>query len=265
MKIFEIVDGEVNLSIGILLYYEKEGTCIIELQEYLDEWTAPLLLTAYVKKKIYTIPRDVSLMWVRERVIPSGRQNIDDILRNHGLKSYDEMKFLEISGGKCSQDSLYIRKVECLPQYVLDRMGRNIVECVAAENNTVLCFFEDDEVRKIDLAQLKQVECVDKVIGNVELFRSCKVGTGGYFITFNDSIDIPAGILHKSGKEIPLTLGDFKAFVKKNVVDTTESCDILMCSRQNIAYLIEKQQLAPVKSEVRGNLYLKGQVLRNKW
>ena len=265
MKIFEIVDGEINLSVGVLLYYEKEDTCIIELQEYLDEWTAPLLFTAYVKKKIFTIPRDISLMWVRERVIPSGRQNIGDILKNHGLKSYNEMKFLEISEGKCSQDALYIRKVESLPRYVLDRRRRNIVECVSTENNTLLCFFEDDEVRKIDLTSLKRVEGIDKVIGNAGLFQSCKVGTGGYFITFNDSIDIPADILHKSGQAIPLTLNDFKAFVKKNVVDTTESCDILGCSRQNIYYLIERQQLAPIKGEVRGNLYLKGQILKNKW
>lgn len=51
MKIFAIIDGETTLLTGILLYYEKEGTCVIELPEYLDEWTAPLLFTSYVKKK----------------------------------------------------------------------------------------------------------------------------------------------------------------------------------------------------------------------
>lgn len=57
---FAIIDEETTLLTGILLYYEKEGTCVIELPEYLDEWTAPLLFTSYVKKKIYTIPRDIS-------------------------------------------------------------------------------------------------------------------------------------------------------------------------------------------------------------
>lgn len=51
MKIFAIIDEETTLLTGILLYYEKEGTCVIELPEYLDEWTAPLLFTSYVKKK----------------------------------------------------------------------------------------------------------------------------------------------------------------------------------------------------------------------
>ena len=118
MKIFEIIDEENKLLAGILLYYEKEGTCIIELPEYLDEWTAPLLFASYVKKKIYTIPRDISFLWVKERVIPSGRQNIKSILAQHHMESYDEMKFLEISAGRCSQDSLYIRKIDDLPEFV---------------------------------------------------------------------------------------------------------------------------------------------------
>ena len=37
MKIFAIIDEETTLLTGILLYYEKEGTCVIELPEYLDE------------------------------------------------------------------------------------------------------------------------------------------------------------------------------------------------------------------------------------
>ena len=90
MKIFAIIDEETTLLTGILLYYEKEGTCVIELPEYLDEWTAPLLFTSYVKKKIYTIPRDISFLWVKERVIPSGRQNINDILAHHNIWKREE-------------------------------------------------------------------------------------------------------------------------------------------------------------------------------
>jgi hypothetical protein len=96
MKIFKIIDEENDLLSGVLLYYEKSRTAIIELPEYLDEWNAPLLFTGYIKKKIYTIPRDMSFCWIKERVIPSGRQNIGDILNTHHLKSYDEMQFLEI-------------------------------------------------------------------------------------------------------------------------------------------------------------------------
>ena len=265
MKIFEIIDAELELSMGVLLYYKKEKTCIIELQEYLDEWTAPLLFTSYVKQHIYTIPRDISRLWVQERVIPSGRQNIKEILAHHNLKEYDEMTFLEISDGKCSQDSLYIKKIESLPEYVLVRTEHNIEECVMSEKQRLLCFFVDGTVKKIDLADICEVEGVDKIIKNDKLYQSGKVGTGGYFITFNDSIDLPSRILYERGERIPLCLGDFTAFVQNNVIDTTQSCNILQCSRQNVAYMVSHQQMIPIKEDVRGNLYLKGDVIRNQW
>lgn len=265
MKIFEIIDEENNISVGVLQYYEKEKTCIIELQENLDEWTAPLLFTSYVNKHIYTMPRDISFMWVRERVIPSGRQNIKEILNNHGLKSYDELRFLEISEGRCSQDSLYIRQINDLPDYVIERKKRNLLDCVVLDNNALLCFFADDSTKKVDLYALKYFKGVDKIIKNKSLYESGMVGTDGYFATFNDSIDIPVSILYEAGTEIPLSLHDLTTFVKKNVVDTSTACSILECSRQNIAYMKAQEQLNTVKEDVRGSLYLKGEVISKKW
>jgi len=121
MKIFHIIDEERKLLVGALFYEEKERTCHIELLEYLDEWTAPLLFTGYIKQKIYSISQDVSLLWVEERVIPSGRQNLQSILEHHQINGYDEMKFLEISEGRCSQDSLYIKESNAVPDFVKGR------------------------------------------------------------------------------------------------------------------------------------------------
>lgn len=265
MKIFEIIDEENNMSIGVLQYYEKEKNCIIELQENLDEWTAPLLFTSYVNKHIYTMPRDISFMWVRERVIPSGRQNIKDILNNHGMKSYDEMRFLEISEGRCSQDSLYIKQLNALPDYVIERKKKNIIDCVTLDNNVLLCFFADNSTKKIDLHMLEYIKGVEKIINNKLLYESGMVGTDGYFATFNDSIDIQADTLYKAGTKVSLSLHDFKTFIRKNVVDTSEACNILECSRQNIAYMIAQEQLGTIKEDVRGSLYLKGEVVSKKW
>ena len=129
----------------------------------------------------------------------------------------------------------------------------------------VLCFFADESVRKVDLSKLVEVEGVEKIIANEVLFQSGKVGTGGYSVVFNDSIDIPAAVLYETGVKIPIKLSDFIAFIRKNVYDTTESCYMLECSRQNISYLVKQQQLSPVKEEVKGNLYLKGDIINNQW
>lgn len=265
MKIYEIYDEDNELSVGVLLYYEKEKSYIIELQENLDEWTAPLLFTAYVRKRIYTIPRDISYLWVKERVIPSGRQNLGAILARHHLKEYNEMTFLEISEGRCSQDSLCIRRIETLPTFVKKRTQRNIVECMITEDNQILCIFANDVIKKVNIAELTYIDDVKKIINNKALFDSIKVGTGGYSIVFNESIDIPAGILYEKGIVIPLSLRDFTLFVQKNVLDTSECCEVLECSRQNISYIVKEKHLTTVKENVKGNLYFKGDVLRNKW
>lgn len=265
MKIFEIIDEEENLIIGTLLYYENEKEFIIELSEGLTEWTAPLLLTAFVKRGVYTIPRDISMLWVKERIIPSGRQNIGSILSTHKLKAYDEMKFLELSQGRCSQDSMYIKKTDTLPGYVQKRNLQNLTDCMVLESNKILCFFNDGTVRKIDLLKLPPVDGLDKVLKNNRLFNSCKIATGGYSVTFNDSIDIPSHVLYSNGKLIPLEYKDFISFAKKNLLDTSSACDELDCSRQNLSYMVKQGQLAPVKENVKGNLYLKGEVLKNKW
>ncbi len=265
MKSFEIIDAELGISIGILLHYEDSSEFIIELRDNLDEWTAPLLLTSFVKKGIFTIPRDISFLWVKERVIPSGRQNIGAILDTHKLKHYEEMKFLEISKGKCSQDHLFIERIPDLPEYVIERQAKNLLDVSMLDSDILLCFFADETVRKVDLTKLSGQNDVDKVISNEALYRSGKVGVGGYALTFNDSIDIPAWQLYEAGEIIPLTMRDFKRFIKNNVLGTGECCELLECSRQNIAYLVKKKQLEPLKIHETGNLYLRGDVEKIRW
>lgn len=264
MKIYEILDEENRSSVGVLLYYEKKREFIVELQESLDEWTAPLLFSGLVKNHIYTIPRTMSYIWVKERVIPSGRQNISQILKNQKMGAYDEMKLLELTHGKCAQDSLYIRKIDEVPQYVSDRK-KNITDCVACEQHKILCFFSDDCVKKINLQNFTDLEGISKVLQNEMLYRSCMVGTGGYSITFNDAIDIPSTMLYERGEQLPLTKNDFVCFAQSNLLDTSESCDLLECSRQNISYLIKREQIQPIKEDIKGNLYMKGDVLRQTW
>ena len=265
MKSYEIIDGEHGALVGVLLYYEKSGTFVIELTDGLDEWTAPLLFTSYVKNRIYTIPRDASLLWVRERVIPAGRQNIQDILANHRLKEYDEMRFLEISGGRCSQDSLYIRKTENLPDFVQERMRTNLRDCLICGGTDVLCFFVDGTLRKTDLSKLGGAYGADKVLKKAALLKSGKVSPGGYSLTFGDAIDIPARTLYEAGEEIPLGMNDFLAFVQNNILDTPQACGLLECSRQNLSYMIKQGKMDTVREDVRGNLYLKSDVLKNLW
>ena len=259
MKYFDIFDSENGYSVGTLIYFEREKAFITELVSGLDEWSAPLLFASYVKRGILTIPRDVSLAWIRERIIPSNRQNINQILKNHKLKEYSEIKFLEISEGKCSQDSLIIKKTEVIPEYVKKRMQSNISD-VLVSDDSLLVFFKDDTLRKIPQEKLYKIDGAGKLQNNRLLLESGKAGAGGYYVTFNNSIDIPAAELYKTGIKLPLKKSDFINFVRKNILDTSEVCSMLECSRQNLNYLINKDLLKPIKENVKGNLYQKGDV-----
>lgn len=265
MKIYEIYDDDNNRSVGVLLYYPKEKAYIVELENDLDEWTAPLLFTAFVKKGIFTMPRDASYLWVRGRVIPSGRQNIKSILKNHHLREYDEMKLLELSRGRCSQDNMYIREIAKLPNYVISRQKRNLTDCTVLDDTNILCFFADGKTRKIDLTETDNDDLAEKVCKNKKLMNSCMVGVGGYYITFNNSIDVPAAELYRAGKLIPLSLADFITFAGFNIIDTPQCCDELSCTRQNLAYMTDHGLFEPIKMNTRGNLYLKSDVLRSRW
>lgn len=69
----------------------------------------------------------------------------------------------------------------------------------------------------MDIATLDNVDADDiaKVIRHKDLYESGQIGVGGYYITFNNSIDIPAWALYGAKETLPLTLEDFKKFTQK--------------------------------------------------
>ena len=265
MKSYAIYDEELErlLPIGYLFYYEKSESFIIELCEDLDEWEAPLLFQKLVREKKYTVSREYSLLWIKERVIPSGRQNIGSILKNHRLKKYSEMALLNLSKGRCSQDNCYITEVSKteIQENIKERMKKNVLECFPTEDNQMLCLFKDDVVMKVDLLKLlDEYKDLSYVVKNRNLLDSVKVGVGGYSIIFNDSIEIQVSDLRDNGVRIPLTSKDFYTFVGRNVIDTTRTCEMLECSRQNLSYLIRMDKIEPIIRGEKENLYLKGEV-----
>ena len=84
MKIFAIRDesAEIQKNLAYLIYYEAEKRFYIELPENSDPWELPVLLDSFVKDNEYTVNSYWSKIWVEQRIIPSDRQNIAEILRD---------------------------------------------------------------------------------------------------------------------------------------------------------------------------------------
>ena len=267
MKSYAIYDADLNrtIPIGYLFYYEKAEEFVIELCEDLEEWDAPLLFQGLVRQGIYTVSCEDSLLWVKERVIPSGRQNIGMILKSHHLKKYSEMALLALSKGRCAQDACYLNEVREweVPETIVERRKKNVQECFVTEDKQLLCMFKDNTVRKVDLTKLvDSYNSVVHVLKNEDILRSAKVGVGGYSVTFHGTIEIPATELRKVGILLPLTTADFCDFVRNTVIDTTEACDKMECSRQNLSYMVKEGKVNPVIRGTKENLFLKGEIER---
>lgn len=267
MKIFAIRDEYDNekKDLAYLLYYEKGKQFYIELPDDVDEWEAPLLFASFVNKGERTINSYWSKEWVRQRITPSDRQNISDILRDNKLKEYDEFDLLMLAKGRCAQDDYYLTELEEkeLPKDVTKRFRMRIEDVVPLQGNNLLVFFSDGTIKKCSLTDyFKQNQRFSILLSRPELFFAIKTQIGGYGVMWDYSLMISHKTLYKIGKTIPLTVDDFKLFVTERIVNTSEAAEILGCSRQYVNELVKKQLLHPVKTFEKNTLFLKSEVLQ---
>lgn len=167
MKV-SVIKDEYNNSLGYLIYYEYDSSFIVELPEDADEWKTPLLLSSYVKRKKFTVYPDDALMWVKERIVTSSRQNIASILKDSNLKEYDEYKLLMMNDGRCSQDNYCLAGYNSIPSFILERQKLLIKDFLILESRDILLFFNNNESR------------IYKILG----FESISISAGGYGLFF---------------------------------------------------------------------------------
>lgn len=270
MKIFAIRDDYNNLKdLAYLIYYEKEKRFYIELPEACDEWEVPMPLAHFVRNGEITVNSYWSEVWVQQRIIPTDRQNLEQILKDNGLKQYDEFELLKLGHGRCAQDDYYIEQLseDELPKELRIRFKHKIDNVVPLSDFNLLVFFCSGEVKKCNVKiLLEKNEKLKKYLSVDEnRFNSLKIATGGYGIIWNDDMYISYSELYKCGKSIPLSHEDFKSFISHSVVSSTEAAGLLQCSRQNINDLVERGKLKPIKSTPKTTLFLKNDILKRAW
>lgn len=270
MKIFAIKDEmqDKNKNLGYLVYYEKEKNFYIELPENADPWETPLLLDSFVKKGEHTINAYWSKLWVQQRIVPPDRQNIGLVLKDNGLDCYDEYELLLLADGRCAQDDYYLEATTEaeLPDELKERFQKKVEDVIPLQDRQLLVFFRDGMVRKCDMKPLFEKErTFFPLLEKEQLFCEVSVQSGGYGVRWGENLTISDKELYAYGKEIPLSLKDFKDFVAFRVVSGAEAADILECSRQNIVDLVHRGKLHPIKKEQKNTLFLKSEVIQRKW
>ena len=270
MKVFAIRDktDKAGKDLAYLFYYEADRRFYIELPEAADPWETPLLLSSFAQKGEYTVNSYWSRLWVQQRIVPSDRQNISQILRDNGLKNYDEYSLLMLSNGRCEQDDYYLVPIEerALPTKILRRFDKKVEDVIPLQKSCLLVLFRDGTIKKCDLTEYFEKTPQFSVLARrPDYFHHVEIQPGGYGVQWDDNLSIPDSVLYKMGKHIPLSADDFKAVAVERIINAAEAAEILNCSRQYISELVKTEKLHPIKAWEKNTLFLKSEVLRWNW
>ena len=270
MKIFAIRDeaDPRRKDLAFLLYYEHTRQFYIELPNQADPWDTPLLLSSFAEKGVESVNSYWSRLWVQQRIVPPDRQNIQQILRENGLKEYDEYALLILAKGRCAQDDYYLvpLREEQLPEEIRARFEWKLEDMVPLSENKILLFFRNGTVRKCDLtAYFSEHREFAVLLAKPEYFKNVQLQPGGYGITWGDSLMIDHHTLAGMGVELPLSHDDFCSFVRECVINTQEAAELLNCSRQYVNELVRNQKLHPIRATEKNTLFLKSEILKRNW
>ena len=270
MKIFAIRDetDPASKDIAFLIYYERDKRFYIELPENADPWETPLLLSSFLKRGEHTVNAYWSITWVQQRITPSDRQNLGQILKDNGLEAYDEFDLLMLADGRCAQDDYYLVSVseEDLPESFVRRFQKKVEDVVPLTKKQLLVFFRDGNVKKCDVESfLANDKAFSPIWKDENLFRSVSIQPGGYGVCWGENLNIADDVLYDRGKDVPLSLEDFRRFVESRVVNTAEAAELLGCSRQNIEDLIRRNKLHFIKATPKNKLFLKSEIIQRNW
>ncbi|SDB28707.1 hypothetical protein SAMN02910298_01392 [Pseudobutyrivibrio sp. YE44] len=142
-----------------------------------------------------------------------------------------------------------------------ERQKNNIYECFPIVENRIICLLNDDTVLEVDLRKcLEDVPKLETILSNERLLSTLKVDAGGYSVSINEDIIIEKRVLLEHGIVIPIYAQVFRDFAKHSIVNTTEACTMLECTRQNMSHLIKTNVLHPLKNGWRENVFLRGEI-----
>lgn len=265
MRIYAIKDetDQTRKTLAWLIYYEKAKRFYIELPDKADPWKTPLLLSSFIEKGEKSINAYWSEMWVNQRIVPSDRQNLGQILKDNKLTEYDPYELLMLANGRCAQDDYYLEYItnDKLPKELINRLEKKIEDVVPLSNYGLLVFFRNGIVKKCALKNhLENNRRFKVLLSNHNLYNSLKVSVGGNGVCWGEELEITSEELQKIGVDVPLSLDDFLSFVKQRVINGSEARELLNCSRQNLDDLVKRDKLHPIKTSSKNKLYLKSEV-----
>lgn len=109
---FQIVDSSKRRAVPCaILVCDSKDDVRIEISESATANDVPAFFIPFLEKGERLICGDLALRWLRERIVPPGRQNLGEVLKAAGLNEYDEIELLRAGRGKSSHDSFLVHEI----------------------------------------------------------------------------------------------------------------------------------------------------------
>lgn len=110
---FRIIDSSKrNAAPCAYLIYDENDELRIEISEGSTVDEVPAFFIPFVEKGERIISGTFAMRWLRERIVPSGRQNLGEVLRAAELNEYNELALLQNGEGRSSQDSFLVQEIK---------------------------------------------------------------------------------------------------------------------------------------------------------
>ena len=201
-----------------------------------------------------------------ERVVPAGRHNINQILRENKIDEFDLYKMLVLTKGKSPQDTCYIQrtKYENLPDEIKKRIENTISEILPVDGYYILIFFKNGESKLVDIKEINDA-AVSVFIQNPERFSRVSGEAGGFGIKWNERAIIPYTELYEKGISLPMSLNNIRDYITERTVNTAQAAEELGCSKQNIEDLTKRGKIHPIRNDKKATLFLKNEIYQRQY
>lgn len=254
--------SNTNDIVGVLFYSPKYSIYHIEINDHYSE-KLPAVFSFYKRGKC--IDPIAAGQWVKDRVIPNDRENIDKIIKKAGLKKYDEFKLLKYTKGRSTQDDFFLEKIDYnkIPLSVKKRMN-NRIQFIIPMGKYLVIVFKDSKAIEINMSffdkeNVRYRKIYDSIKANgIESYSTLPDGLGLYWGDISNNC-LYTELYKDAKKRLPKEL--LTSFLKTNIIGSADAEEILGCSRQHLSQLVKEGVLKPVHSINNSNVFLKTEVL----
>lgn len=164
MRRFEIIDGaRRNTSPCAVLNWENDKTkgasLSIDINNRVNANEVPMLFSPFVRENKRHINDKWTKRWIEERIIPSSRQNLGEVLQANNLEFYDVMTLFINGNGKCAQDDFFISEIKPAGKRAKQSVAQQIGQAIKGART-------DAKMTQCELAQAAKI--TQSALSNLE-------------------------------------------------------------------------------------------------